>query len=235
MILQSPITLTQAIGIHDTSTVRRLLAHGASLEHVTDHDHPPLHQAAPMGQPDIVSILLDAGADPNSRTPNGFAPLHRVAGDWWIVTTAMIEREPEECVGWQEFQERGARMHAQARILAEQVKEAMTPSNGHGAVMRYLIAAGALVDARSRSGYTPLHRAANTGATVLMRQLIEAGADINSRTIQNQTPLGCALQNDDTLDGIRLLLEFGADPSWVLNALGLPKAVSRARALGLVS
>lgn len=45
------------------------------------------------------------------------------------------------------------------------------------------------VDWRDRSGWTPLHYAANWGDAAAIRALIEAGADADARNNGGQTPL----------------------------------------------
>ncbi|TVU22522.1 hypothetical protein EJB05_28077 [Eragrostis curvula] len=40
----------------------------------------PLHMAAEMVSPDMVSVLLDHHADPNARTLDGVTPLHVLRG-----------------------------------------------------------------------------------------------------------------------------------------------------------
>ena len=44
------------------------------------HGDRPLHLAAAAGSPELVEMLLDAGADPNGRSGRGETPLHAAAG-----------------------------------------------------------------------------------------------------------------------------------------------------------
>jgi ankyrin repeat protein len=53
---------------------------------------------------------------------------------------------------------------------------------------------GAEVDARQRSGFTPLFAAAQNGQMEMVRLLLSYGADVNARTEDGQSPLGMALQ-----------------------------------------
>ena len=51
-----------------------LLKHGAIVDARNAKGETPLHCAAANGAPRIASLLLDAGADPNTRTPAGQTP-----------------------------------------------------------------------------------------------------------------------------------------------------------------
>jgi ankyrin repeat protein len=51
---------------------------------------------------------------------------------------------------------------------------------GHTAVLRQLLAAGAAVNAANAEGYTALHWAAKQGHTAVARQLLHAGAAIDA-------------------------------------------------------
>ncbi len=86
-------------------------------------------------------------------------------------------------------------------------------------VVGALLKAGAKVEARSRHGEMPLHRACQLGHEAIARALIDAGADVNAKTPTNansidggQTVLIKAVMGQK-LPLIKLLIENGADPS----------------------
>jgi hypothetical protein len=73
-----------------------------------------------------------------------------------------------------------------------------------------LIAAGAKVDARTTSDFTPLHWSASRGSVETARALIAAGADVDARTSLGVTPLHWAA-NKGHVEMLTLLLRAGAD------------------------
>ena len=68
----------------------------------------------------------------------------------------------------------------------------MAAQNGHEAVVRALIEAGADVNQATEEGETPLYIAAQDGREAVMRALIQAGADINKATEEGDTPLSAS-------------------------------------------
>lgn len=58
-------------------TVRRLLDHGVDVEPIADNPSRvrPLHSAVAGRSPEVVDLLLEAGADANVRQEGGFTPL----------------------------------------------------------------------------------------------------------------------------------------------------------------
>lgn len=66
------------------------------------------------------------------------------------------------------------------------------------------------VNARIRSGWTPLHKAARRGYTNLVKPLLAKGADTNAKTKKGQTALDCARAVNHT-DIVELLSCDGAN------------------------
>ena len=55
-----------------------LLSHNADMDlGMLEGGFTPLHGAAFQGQPAVVKLLLEHGADPLHRHPDGFIPMHR--------------------------------------------------------------------------------------------------------------------------------------------------------------
>lgn len=73
----------KAVKAGDAQAVRSLLAADPSLVHAVDADKStPLHWAAWKGHPEVIEVLLDAGADIQAHNENfhwGTTPLHAAA------------------------------------------------------------------------------------------------------------------------------------------------------------
>ena len=65
----------------------------------------------------------------------------------------------------------------------------MAAWNGHEAVVKALIEAGADVNKARDDGWTPLYTAASNGHEAVVKALIEAGADVNKADNDGKTPL----------------------------------------------
>ncbi|KAF4668876.1 hypothetical protein FOL47_002833 [Perkinsus chesapeaki] len=72
----------------------------------------------------------------------------------------------------------------------------------------------------SKGGWTPLHFAAFNGHVAIAKYLLENGANPNAQTTDGESPLHLAVCHCNTkkatkyrLETIRLLIEYGADPS----------------------
>jgi ankyrin repeat protein len=73
----TPLLLAARFGREDLA--RLLIAAGANVEALNEHDERPLHAAAAYGRPAVVTVLLARGADVNARGPAGSTPLHAAA------------------------------------------------------------------------------------------------------------------------------------------------------------
>jgi len=175
--------------------------------------HCCLHHAIARGRGlSILTMLLDAGADPNlpwDRWDVGRRPLalaarcrHLAAYELLAARGATAELDPVD-----------AAVLAVARGESVQLPKASPPSLGNPRtddfgwilgqfallgrtdVVRSLLDVGMPVDTRGWSNFTPLDQAAMHGRTDTVRLLIERGADLNDCAFDDEgpTPLDCAL------------------------------------------
>lgn len=90
---------------------------------------------------------------------------------------------------------------------------------GHEDIVRSLLQAGALADARASDGGTPLHWAASRGQTAVVTLLLPRYTDVDVRDNQLETPLYRNCQSITRHEIARKLVDRGADPN-VQNAAG---------------
>jgi cytohesin len=138
-----------------------------------------------------VALLLDKGADPNSRTANGSTLLHDAAlkGHTKVVELLL---------------ERGAdpkRLNAEGATPLHDAALA-----GHTESIALLLAKGAPIDARETgSGATALHHAASWGRLEAVALLLERGADRVTKNNAGLSAVAAAKANGH--DRVARLLE----------------------------
>lgn len=117
---------------------------------------------------DIASVLLEAGADVNTRNDYGSTPLHTAAssGDTAMVSILL---------------DGGADANTRSQGGNTPLHNGASGSRGNGPTMSLLVQAGADVNARTDLGATPLHWAVSQGNHVVAARLLELGADPNAR------------------------------------------------------
>ena len=189
---------------------------------------PALHKAAREGDADRVRKLLDAGADVNVRNANKgrlqYTPLHWAAYYGHLkIAELLISREADLDAEDPDYS-------TPLYLAAEQV---------HPKVVEFLISKGAEVNVKSsRSGYTPLHRAAwgpvtmrkhlggrtvseaelNENYLKIVGMLLEKGAKVNARDNDGKTPLDQAIKNGEK-EIVVLLRKHGGKTSEELKAV----------------
>ena len=181
----------------------------------------PLHLAVADGQPDVVRVLVEAGADLTARTEFNRTPLH-----------VALQLHPELVPLLREL---GAEVDAPSAAylgdvdaLARHLDDG-TPAGdrtsgvdllswaafgGAPATAELLLARGADADTGA------LHFAAGGGRLPLVRLLLDAGADVNRRDpATGRTPLHAAVAADgaDVPEIVRVLLAAGADVTATTN------------------
>ena len=131
-----------------------------------------LHVATSAGHSDIMSLLIEHGADVNGRGLVGNSPLHRAS------RSARLE-------AGQLLLNHGADINAQNDYNSTALIYA-TDSN-QAEFARMLLERGAMIDARGIYGRTALHWAAVDGQTEAVRFFLERGADAHVRDEDGNT------------------------------------------------
>ena len=162
---------------------------------------------ASNANPEVIKVLLGAGADVNAKTSSGHTPLHSAAGsseDNWEVIQTLLDA--------------GADVNAWTDRGITPLHSA-SGSDGHPAKIKVLLDAGADVNAWDNRGITPLHVAASTGNLEMVKALLEGGADVDAKTSRRAylaigsgaTPLHYAAVHPENQAVIWALLDAGAD------------------------
>ena len=217
-----------------------LVAAGADVNWTGNPGYPEiLAAAARTDNPQIVRILLGAGADP--RTEPGKVSLLTT------VSNAEIARMLDEAGASTDGNEPLAAAVAESATQSER-NDALASAavsgdidrmsmlidlgadvnaadgdgatvlmwavgfgkNNHAETARFLLQMGADAKAVSDEGWTALHNAAGIGEPETVRLLLDAGADASARTAGGVAPLHRAAHSDSP-ETARLLLDAGAD------------------------
>ena len=180
-----------------------LLAHGASVNGPVGAWRTPLQLACLVGKADIVSLLLEHGADVDGFSAHvRQTPLTEACGSntKLDITRLLIDA--------------GADLNGVGGDIAPLHHAAF---NGNTEAVELLIQSGADVNILSSRGYglpagsTPLHFAAVRDSLDCINSLLAAGADSNIANSEGRTPLHLVALHS-SFDVITALLDAGCDP-----------------------
>jgi len=158
--------LIAALGYDPLAEVERLLAEGANPEIIYNNE-PLLVYAAEQGNSGLVKILIAANANVNV-TDN-----HKKVGLILDDTPLIIAAGTPNI----------------NRLIPAQL-DIKVPK--YIDVIRYLIAAGADINAKNKIDFTPLMRAAYVGIPVIVKELIDSGANVLAISYFGETALQLA-------------------------------------------
>jgi len=161
-----------------------------------------LVEASHAGSTDIVSLLLDKGADVNAQDADGYTALSIASRNGHTEVVKLLL-------------DKGADVNVQdadgdtALIWASR--------NGHTEVVKLLLDKGADINAKDKYGDTALILASRKGHTEIVKVLLNAGADINAKDGNDWTALMLASFYGHT-EIVKVLLNAGADINAKYNA-----------------
>ncbi|WP_259155283.1 quinoprotein dehydrogenase-associated putative ABC transporter substrate-binding protein [Xanthomonas sp. 3793] len=189
--------LAHALDAGDAVRAAWLLRHGADANTPNLLGEPPLHQAIRNQEPDLVGLLLDAGARLEARDASGWTALMKAAwaNDADSVTRLVGKRALVDTVsgdGWSALD--------------------LAVSYADASVVQALLAAGANVRRANAKGFTPVMFAVARDDPAILDALLARGADVGHANQAGVTALMLAAAAGRE-DVAKRLLAAGADPA----------------------
>lgn len=207
------LLLQDALDEEDAELVAEAIAQSADVNALWEYQ-TLLSAAAQIGKPELIRLLLAAGADPNRKHPDG--------------TTALTWSGSAEVTALLLDAGASARYECGKRVEYSSLHNAA--GDGNTARLKLLLERGdaecLLNQFDAMLGMTPLHWAANEGHCEAAQLLLDAGADPNLVQEACYTAISLAASRDH-VDMVKLLLAAGADPA--LDSGMLPSALDVAR------
>lgn len=225
---ETPLMSAASMGIIEV--VQYLIQKGANVKILDKKRIGILHYT---GNPGIIKLLVEAGADINNRNPEGKTPLFNVLMNATTNTTKyLIEKgadvNAKDNIGMTPLHQAAVYFYLeQAKVLIENGADVnslsntkltplmvliinslgLNPDNGI-AVVKLLIEKGADVNIAQQDGLTALHYASQISVE-FVKPIVESGADVNKAAKDGRTPLmeGAKINNYNI---VKYLLEKGA-------------------------
>ena len=227
---QAP-ALLHAVDGNYIEVAELLIRYGADVNQTEmAHNASPLFVAAFSNYPELVTLLLDNGADPSLLTnwETGNTALHGAAFNGAVeAVQALLEGGADVDVQTNTgltplMYAISEGIHRRTEIITTLLEGGADPNvqddngntalhyaarNGRSEMIALLIEYGAAIDWQNDVGNTALHEAAKRGMTGALSTLLEHGASMDIENNRGQTALGVAL--DDR--SIEILRQAGAE------------------------
>lgn len=185
--------LAVAVARDDAAEIRRRVAAGADVEVLTPQGASPLQVAVESQSREAFRVLIELGANPRRKSPDGINAIERVvrAGDTALLAT---------------LNSAGVRVDASdgPQLLSVAV------NRGDVSMTRALLAAGVSAATADRSRRTPLMHAARIAHAELVKLLLDRGAAANVTDSVGRTALWYAAAVG-SMEVVEVLLSVHAD------------------------
>ena len=211
---QTALMIAAADGFEEMAS--DLIKAGSEIDAVDVNKDTALHYAAQFKNPRLIELLLQAGANPNLKDKFGETPLIKCAYNGnRLGVISLLNHKADPSVAQPRW---GTPLHFAV---------------GHGDLkaVNLLLSHGAGVQARDRSGATPLLVSVKWYAHPwITTPLLKAGADIQAKDKDGRNALHLAINPQLNIPAVDMLLEKGVDPTTADNFGTTP--ITQARALG---
>nr|XP_019952510.1 PREDICTED: ankyrin repeat and SOCS box protein 14 [Paralichthys olivaceus] len=177
-----------------------LLQQGSVVNQEGCHGRRPLHEASRLGKAALVTLLLDAGAQPDPHSHYSLTPLALAAQNGHLEVVQMLLKK-------------GADVLSQAQDEASVLYEAS--SAGDPAVISLLLEYGADANVAKLTGHMPIHRVAHRGHLQALKILIPV-TSLSKVNDSGMSPLHAAAAGGHS-HCIKALLDAGYDPNDMLH------------------
>ena len=175
----------------DIADVKAAIHCGIDVNATNEQGWNPIHYATLYGHADIVSLLLENGANADAPSP---------AGNWPALVLAIHDSYSDIVVV---LLNNGADVTVKDSIGFTPLHYAV--SNLEPSVIELMLDRGADVNARSEFGVEPLHITAWEDRPSVVRLLLRRGAGIDARTVEGRTPCHNAVEANQSVEIINLL------------------------------
>ena len=192
-----------------TDTVRYFLClPEIELNHRADDNKTALLCAVEENHTDIAQLLIDAGADMDTKDNEGRSPLHYACIDGALDIVKMLveagagvratDNDEDTCLTLAAYHGHIETVRYLVGLPGVDVnhrgadnKTALlcAVEENHTDIAQLLIAAGADIEMKNSDGRSPLHHACKSGAHDIVKMLVEAGAGVRATDNQGHTCL----------------------------------------------